>query len=160
MRTLFSALSLNALFSRVFFACLFLLSYQIWLISSQASHLRSGSQRIGDCPLFRRSPSPRLPAAGEEPRRWRPTKGAMGKILLHACFQGLYESMNQGTHFPDEPQFYIIKPNQAHCVRNIYPDGVPSKKCVFVREQFVWRLAIVLPKYAITGTLSQSSATT
>ena len=32
------------------------------------------------------------------------------------------------------------KPDQAHCVRNIYPDGISPKKCVFVREQFVWRL--------------------
>ena len=32
------------------------------------------------------------------------------------------------------------KPAQAHCVINIYPEGVPRKKCIFVRNQFVWRL--------------------
>ena len=32
------------------------------------------------------------------------------------------------------------KPDQAHCVRNIYPNGISPKKCVFAREQFVWRL--------------------
>ena len=32
------------------------------------------------------------------------------------------------------------KPEQAHTVVNIYPEGVHPKKCIFVREQFVWRL--------------------
>src|SRR5215469_3433653 len=32
------------------------------------------------------------------------------------------------------------KPDQAHRIDFIYPDGVPRKKCVFIREQFVWRL--------------------
>jgi hypothetical protein len=32
------------------------------------------------------------------------------------------------------------KPDQAHCVIPIYPEGVSPKKCVFIREQFVWRL--------------------
>jgi len=32
------------------------------------------------------------------------------------------------------------KPDQAHCIVNIYPDGVCPNQCVFVREQFVWRL--------------------
>jgi hypothetical protein len=32
------------------------------------------------------------------------------------------------------------KPDQAHCVLPIYPEGVPTKKCIFIREQFVWRL--------------------
>jgi hypothetical protein len=32
------------------------------------------------------------------------------------------------------------KPDQAHRVVNLYPDGVCPKQCIFVREQFVWRL--------------------
>ena len=32
------------------------------------------------------------------------------------------------------------KPAQAHCVISLYPEGVPPKKCTFIREQFVWRL--------------------
>ena len=32
------------------------------------------------------------------------------------------------------------KPEQAHCVIPIYPEGVHRKKCIFVRDQFVWRL--------------------
>ena len=32
------------------------------------------------------------------------------------------------------------KPAQAHCVINIYPEDVAPKKCMFIREQFVWRL--------------------
>ena len=32
------------------------------------------------------------------------------------------------------------KPEQADHVESIYPEGVSPKKCVFVREQFVWRL--------------------
>jgi len=32
------------------------------------------------------------------------------------------------------------KPEQAHCVIPLYPEGVPRRKCIFVRDQFVWRL--------------------
>jgi len=32
------------------------------------------------------------------------------------------------------------KPDQAHTSISIYPEGVNHRKCVFVREQFVWRL--------------------
>jgi len=32
------------------------------------------------------------------------------------------------------------KPDQAHTTISLYPEGVKAKKCVFVREQFVWRL--------------------
>lgn len=32
------------------------------------------------------------------------------------------------------------KPDQAHRIIAIYPEGVAPKKCIFVREQFVWRL--------------------
>ena len=32
------------------------------------------------------------------------------------------------------------KPDQAHRIISIYPEDVSPKKCIFVREQFVWRL--------------------
>jgi regulator of replication initiation timing len=32
------------------------------------------------------------------------------------------------------------KPDQAHRIISLYPEGVSPKKCIFVREQFVWRL--------------------
>jgi hypothetical protein len=32
------------------------------------------------------------------------------------------------------------KPNQANLIIDIYPEGVSPEQCVFVRDQFVWRL--------------------
>src|SRR5215469_2302575 len=32
------------------------------------------------------------------------------------------------------------KPDQAHTSISIYPDSINPRKCVFIREQFVWRL--------------------